>query len=152
TGGPAAARFRKEDAMPAAKAVPAAAYYRMSKDEQEDSVERQRSQVLPYAARQGYEVVGEYEDLGIRGHEFERRPGLQRLLAAALAGRFRVILCDEPERLSRQEPIEFIEKVVAPLRRAGIVVDTVAKGRQDWDTVVGVIMLAITQDKAASES
>jgi len=36
-----------------AKPAKAVAYYRMSTDKQEDSIERQRSQVVPYAARNG---------------------------------------------------------------------------------------------------
>ena len=47
----------------------AVCYYRMSTDRQEDSVERQRSQVLPYAEKNGYAVVGEYIDLGVSGSE-----------------------------------------------------------------------------------
>src|SRR5215831_4785645 len=37
--------------------VRAAAYFRMSTADQENSIERQRSQVIPYADRQGYRIV-----------------------------------------------------------------------------------------------
>ena len=47
--------------MPA-NPVRAAAYYRMSKDEQEHSIERQEGQVNPYAAAKGYAVVKVYKD------------------------------------------------------------------------------------------
>jgi hypothetical protein len=53
--------------------IPAAAYYRMSDPRQDASVERQRSQVVPYAAKHGYEIVREYTDDGIPDDEIERR-------------------------------------------------------------------------------
>src|SRR5262245_53992547 len=88
-----------------------AVYVRMSTPDQKDSPERQRSQVLPYLERRGYRLVGEYEDLGVRGHEFEKREGFQRLLKDARAGKFDVIVVDELSRLSRQEVVEYIVSV-----------------------------------------
>jgi hypothetical protein len=43
---------------------PIVAYYRMSDDKQENSIERQRSQVEPYATRHGYVIVRKYVDEG----------------------------------------------------------------------------------------
>jgi DNA invertase Pin-like site-specific DNA recombinase len=127
-------------------------YLRMSTDRQEDSPERQRSQSEPYIVQQGYRLTEEYLDPGIAGDEFDRRPAFQRLLRDAQAGKFEVIVCDELSRLSRQEVVDFIATVVHPLRAAGVRVDTVAEGPQGWDDIVQIIMLAIRQDKAASES
>ncbi len=110
----------------------AAFYFRMSTDRQEDSVERQRAGVAPYAARQGYQHAGDYVDEGIAGDVFDKRPDFQRLLRDAAAGKFDVIAVDEPSRLSRQNPVELIEKVIAPLRRAGVKIDTVSKGPLDY--------------------
>jgi DNA invertase Pin-like site-specific DNA recombinase len=57
--------------------VPAVAcYYRMSRDEQEKSIDRQKAEVHPHCERQGYRVVAEYEDKGISGSEVERRSEL----------------------------------------------------------------------------
>lgn len=132
--------------------VRAAAYYRMSSDRQEDSIERQRSQVEPYASKQGYSILGDYSDEGIAGDEFDKRPGFQKLLTDAKASKFDVIVADELTRLSRQEVVEFIAKVVHPLKEVGVRVDTVAEGPQGWDDVVQIIMLTIRQDKSSSES
>lgn len=129
----------------------AAVYLRMSTDEQENSIERQRSQVLPYCQRRGYEIVGEYKDEATRGY-VDRRPDFQRLLKDAKAGDFSVIVVDEPSRLSRQDPIEFIETVVAPLRRAGVSFDSVASGPLDWNSLPGILVGVIHQDKSAGES
>src|SRR4051812_2521201 len=112
----------------AGEIVRAAAYYRMSTDEQEGSIDRQRSTTLPHAAHKGYRVVGEYPDEGVAGDEFAKRPQLQRLLADAKAGNFDVVVVDEVSRLSRQKFTEFIAKVAHPLEQAGVTVDSVAEG------------------------
>jgi DNA invertase Pin-like site-specific DNA recombinase len=115
----------------------------MSDTKEENSIGRQLSQVTPYCQKQGYAVVASHEDRAIAGDEFEKRPGLQRLLADAARGRFDVVVCDQWSRLSRQDPVSFIATVVAPLRDAGITVDTAAEGPQDWDGFVSMIMLTV---------
>jgi DNA invertase Pin-like site-specific DNA recombinase len=134
------------------KPIPAVAYYRMSTDKQEDSIDRQRSQVEPYAARQGYILTEIYQDEGICGDEFDRRPAFQRLLKDAKACKFAMIVADELTRVSRQEVVDFIAKVVHPLKEASVGIDTVAEGPQGWDDVVQIITLAIRQDKGPGES
>jgi DNA invertase Pin-like site-specific DNA recombinase len=130
---------------------PAATYYRMSTDKQEDSIERQRSQVEPYAQKNGFRLVAEYADPGIAGDEFDSRPGFQRLLKDAKAGKFRVILADELSRISRQEVIDFVTKVVYPLREAGVRLVTADLGPVAWDTVVDLILLTVRQGQSAEE-
>jgi DNA invertase Pin-like site-specific DNA recombinase len=115
--------------------VSAVAYYRTSTDKQEHSIARQKGQVVPYARQNGYELVGEYADAGIAGDELARRGGFQKLLRDAAAGKFTTILVDEPSRLSRQDPIDFIVKVVDPLRKAGVAVDTVVSGPLDYESL-----------------
>src|SRR5262245_57490958 len=125
--------------------VRAARYFRMSNDRQEDSIDRQRANVAPYAARKGYVVSDDttYTDEGIAGDEFEKRAGFQRLLRGAGAGRFDVILVDEISRLSRQKFTEFIAKVAHPLEEAGVTVDSVAEGPLGWDEVTDLLKLTI---------
>lgn len=134
------------------KGLRAGTYLRQSDEKQEHSIERQRSQVDPYVLKREYVMVGEYVDEGIAGDEFEKRPGLQRLLRDAKAGMFDVIVSDEPHRFSRQNPIEFIALVAHPLRAAGVTLDTVASGPQGWDDVVSIITLTIQQDRSSGES
>jgi DNA invertase Pin-like site-specific DNA recombinase len=135
------------------KSIRAAAYYRKSTDQQADSIDRQRAGVEAYARSKGYELLPEaYIDLGLAGDLFEKRPAFQRLLRDAAAGKFDVILVDEPSRLSRQSPIDLIEKVVAPLRRAGVNIDTVSKGPLDWQSLAGLIMLTVHSHKSEEES
>jgi site-specific DNA recombinase len=134
------------------KPVRAAVYIRMSDDKQENSPERQRSTIYPYLERQGYKMVGDpYEDHGMRGWD-QTRPDFQRLLRDARRGLFDVIVVDEVSRLSRDDEWEFIELVANPLRNAGVVVDSVSNGRQNWNDVVGLITLAVNQSRSSLES
>jgi site-specific DNA recombinase len=128
----------------------AATYLRMSTDEQENSPERQRNQILPYCERKGYRVVKQYEDLGLRGHD-DSRPQFQKLLADAKAGLFDVIVVDEQSRLARNDPVKFIANVIDPLRDASVVIDTVAKGILDWNDLGDFIVGAVGQHAANNE-
>src|SRR5262245_57236015 len=94
-------------------------YYRMSDPRQEESVERQQSQVIPYAKRMGYTLVAEYVEEGIAGDEIERRPAFQRMLKDAQKGLFDVILCDDKDRFGRFDSFELGE-IAGPLRRKGV--------------------------------
>jgi predicted site-specific integrase-resolvase len=116
-------------------ALRACAYYRKSTDEQEQSIDRQRDQVTRYATGRGYRIIADFKDEGIAGDEFDRRSDFQKMLAAAGRQEFEVIVVDEPSRLSRQNVIELIEKVITPLRRSGVRIDTAAKGPLDYDSV-----------------
>jgi DNA invertase Pin-like site-specific DNA recombinase len=127
-------------------------YLRKSTDDQEQSIPRQRDETTRYAAARRYRVVKEYADEGIAGDVFDRRPDFQKMLAAAGRGEFDVILVDEPSRLSRQNPIDLIEKVIAPLRRHGIKIDTVSKGPLDYESLAGLIMMTVHAHKSEEES
>jgi DNA invertase Pin-like site-specific DNA recombinase len=130
----------------------AAAYYRKSTDEQAQSIDRQRDQVTRYAAGRGYQLAAEFRDEGIAGDVFDRRPDFRRLLAAAQRREFDVIVVDEPSRLSRQNPIDLIEKVIAPLRRSGVRIDTASKGPLDYESLAGLIMMTVHAHRSEEES
>ena len=73
----------------------AAIYARKSTDqngvvEANKSVTRQKELARAFALSRGWTVVAEYEDDGISGAEFEKRPGFQAMLAAASRGDFRL--------------------------------------------------------------
>lgn len=131
--------------MSAAHSSKAVTYFRMSTLRQEDSIERQRSQVLPYAAKRGYTIVREYLDEGISGGEILRRKEFQRMLRDAQTGAFQAILCDDKDRFGRFDSIDLGE-IVAPLRRKGVWVDTVAQGKIDWESFSGRITDAVLQE------
>jgi DNA invertase Pin-like site-specific DNA recombinase len=115
----------------------------MSKDEQENSIERQQGQVYPYAARHGYQIVCEYKDEGIAGWKSgDDRPDFQRMLHDAQRGKFRVILCDDVDRFGRFDMHKY-GAVVDRLREAGVRLETVAQGPIDWDDTLSQINDAI---------
>jgi DNA invertase Pin-like site-specific DNA recombinase len=128
----------------------AACLYRNSDDRQENSVGRQKDGVTPYARRRGYEVVAEYTFDGVPGDEIKFHPDWQRLLKDA-GKRWTVLVMDEPSRLSREDPDEFVAEVKLPLKRAGVRADSVTKGPLDWDTIAGDILTLVHAHKAREE-
>jgi DNA invertase Pin-like site-specific DNA recombinase len=130
--------------------IRAAAYYRMSDDRQENSIERQHSQVEPYATAKGYVIVAEYVDEALAGSEIARRKAFQRMRRDAEAGKFQAILCDDKDRFGRFDSIDYGE-IVAPLRRKGVWLDAVAQGRIDWESFSGRITDAILQEAKRME-
>jgi site-specific DNA recombinase len=69
------------------------------------SVVRQVERSREYAARKGWAVDDAlvFVDDGISGAEFKRRPGLLRLVNAAEAKAFDVLVMSEPSRLGREQ-------------------------------------------------
>jgi DNA invertase Pin-like site-specific DNA recombinase len=129
----------------------AAAYYRMSDDRQETSLERQRSLVEPYAARQNYTLLRGYTDEGIPGDEEERRTGFMQMLKDAQRGAFEIILCDDKDRFGRFDSITY-GYYVKPLRDAGVRLVTVAQGEIDWNSFAGRVSDAVLQEAKNIES
>jgi DNA invertase Pin-like site-specific DNA recombinase len=129
----------------------ACAYYRFSDDRQENSISRQRSQVEPYAAKNGYIIVKTYSDEGIPGDEEKRRKGFMQMMADAQQGRFAVILCDDRDRLGRWDSITS-GYYVYQLRSAGVRLETVAQGRIKWDDFASRIVDAVLAESKKLES
>src|SRR5262245_43317961 len=127
-----------------------AVYCRMSRDTQDKSIARQRSEVLPHCQRQGYQIVAKEKDEGISGSDVDRRPGLQAVLALARARKIDGIVVDDLDRLARLDLLEMGE-LLSPLRRAGGWVESVAKGRVDYGSMGGRLQLGITGEAKREE-
>lgn len=124
----------------------AVAYIRMSSDRQEKSPAQQREQVLRLAAKRRLKVIRWYEDLGISGNDTQKRNGFRRMIADATNKRdFSVVLCWSQDRFGRFDSIEAGEWV-APLRRAGVRLITVAEGDIDWTDSAGRIIYTVQQE------
>src|SRR5262245_50819318 len=54
-------------------------YLRMSGERQEHSIPAQRAELLAFAQRRGYRVLGEYTDEAISGDDTKRRAGFLRM-------------------------------------------------------------------------
>ena len=81
----------------------AALYARFSTERQTDaSIQGQFRNCEAYCEREGWTIVDRYGDEAISGRKTDR-PGYQRMLADAEAGRFDVLVVDDLSRLSRDE-------------------------------------------------
>lgn len=134
-----------------ATSLRAAIYTRMTTLDQKDSPERQLGQTEPLCKRFRYEVVTRYADLGHHGAD-DDRPEFQQMLRDAAAGKFDIIVIDEPSRLSRSDPLDFAAVVAKPLRDAGVKVHPASTGVvTDWDDIAHFIMSAVTQHTSNKE-
>lgn len=79
-------------------------YMRLSKDDERNgesiSIENQRKMLTDYVGEQGWTIYDEYIDDGISGVSFDR-PGVQRMLDDAKAGRINLIICKDLSRFGR---------------------------------------------------
>ena len=131
----------KSDNSPKAlnELIPAAAYLRMSSDDQATSIEQQRKDVKAYAERQGYRIVAWYVDEGLSGSkDTEKRIQFNRLLADCSKNIFKVILCWDHKRFTREEQYD-ISWAKRTLQKNNILLDYVADGKVDFTTFEGRI-------------
>ena len=85
-----------------AKTILIALYLRASTDEQTESIPAQLMLLKRYAADNNLTIVAVYEDRGKSGDSFQKRAGLQNMLADAKAGKFQQVLVRNLSRLSRR--------------------------------------------------
>ena len=106
--------------------IPAVIYARYSTDLQSaSSVEDQIRLCEERAARDGLQIVQHYCDHGISGASL-MRPGIQALMQDAMAGKFRVVIAEALDRISRDQ--EDIAGVYKRLSFAGVQVVTLSEG------------------------
>ena len=81
----------------------AVGYRRVSMREQIDghSLDAQEKNIRDYVAAQGWELIEIYTDAGISAKKDSHRPDLERMLAAAEAGKLDVIVVDKIDRFYR---------------------------------------------------
>ncbi len=79
-------------------------YMRLSKDDERAgeslSIDNQRNILTSYVTEQGWTIYDEYVDDGISGVTFDR-PGVQRMLEDAKAGKINLIICKDLSRFGR---------------------------------------------------
>jgi site-specific DNA recombinase len=130
--------------------VRVACLFRNSDARQQNSIDRQKREVAPYVRRKGYEVVSEFTFDDIAGDKVKSHADWKRLLQEA-GRRWGVLVVDEPSRLSRDDPDEWVAEVKLPLKRAGVRVDSVTKGLSEWDSIAGDIIALVNAHKAREE-
>jgi DNA invertase Pin-like site-specific DNA recombinase len=144
--GEAAARplLRKESAM--SNAIRAASYYRMSDDQQQESIPQQRNAVTAWAKAHGYVIVREYMDEGISGDKTEKRKGFLQMREDATRLRdFQAIIVWDQDRFGRFDSLE-AGYWIKPLRDAGVVLVTMREGAIDWNDFTKRLVYTITQE------
>lgn len=105
----------------------AAIYARFSSDLQDArSITDQVSMARKYADTRGFKMMGVYEDAAISGASVINRPGLQRLLADAAAGKMQVLVTESLDRLSRSQAD--IAALYERLNFLGVRIETLADG------------------------
>lgn len=81
----------------------AAIYARYSSDNQrEESISDQIEVCRRYCTQQGWDVVATFDDAALSGSSTMLRPGYQRMVLAADAQAFDVVVCEAVDRLSRR--------------------------------------------------
>lgn len=125
--------------------IDAAAYLRMSTDDQSASIPDQKRSIVEYAKMHGYRIVAEYSDPGISGDNTSKRKGFRRMLDDAAVGRFRVILVWDLSRFGRFDSLE-AGYWMHPLRESGVQIVTLDRGAIDWHDFGGRIVHAVEQE------
>jgi DNA invertase Pin-like site-specific DNA recombinase len=103
------------------------------------SVEMQLRDLRELADRRGFEIVDEYCDEGISGSK-DSRPGLNRLLADAEAGKFSVVLVWKLDRLGRS--LIHLVRLMEDFGRLGIELVSFSEGL-DFTTTTGKLLYQI---------
>lgn len=105
----------------------AALYARYSSDQQNAaSITDQLRICRERAEREGWQVVGTYEDAAISGASLILRPGIQALIQDARTGQFDLVLTEALDRVSRDQAD--VATLFKHLQFAGIPMITLAEG------------------------
>jgi DNA invertase Pin-like site-specific DNA recombinase len=131
--------------------IPAVGYIRMSTDDQKDSPERQRGEIVALAQREGYQIIRWYEDHGLTGTESKNRPGFLKLMADLPKREFKTVLMYEQSRFSREDVFDAMAHWKV-LKDSGVTLVTVQRGEMRFDDLAGLITAMVGQHEARSES
>jgi len=123
--------------------TPAVAYYRMSSDRQESSIEDQRKSVKIFAKQNGCKIIREYTDEGISGWKEKERVAFQQMMSDLSKGDFETILCWDQDRFSRSRTLK-TATYFNQLQEAGVTLATVAQGVIDFDSIGGILTTTVT--------
>ncbi len=89
-----------------------AAYCQVSteKEEQLDSLARQKEFFSEYAERMGYELVRVYADEGVSGTSLRKREAFRTLISDARRGRFDMVVAKDVSRFARNT-VDFLQSI-----------------------------------------
>jgi DNA invertase Pin-like site-specific DNA recombinase len=132
----------------------AAAYVRMSKDQQKYSIENQMAAITHYAHQHNIEIVSQYSDGGRSGLNFKGRKGLRQLIADVQAGQaeFEVILVLDVTRWGRFQDVDESGYYEFICRKAGIQVHYVGEEFVNDGSPMGAFVKAAKRSMAGEYS
>ena len=122
-----------------------ALYLRMSSDAQELSLAQQEAELRRLCDRKAYRIAAVYRDEGISGDNFERRRGFRKLLDDAGTGTFCRVLAWDQDRIGRHDSLTS-GAVLAPLRKHGVVIETITQGELDLESFAGRVTFTVQQE------
>lgn len=130
-------------------------YYRMSCDQQDDSIPKQRAEIQRLVDQYQYEIVAEYQDEGLSGSkETHKRKNYLQMLHEIQTGNVhgaKVLLLWKTSRFSRENPLEAAQFYLVLAKSGTLIHDTVL-GKQDLNTQNGrmLVMFQSEQNHAYS--
>lgn len=134
--------------------VPAAQYVRMSTDDQQYSIDHQKSAIQQYARSHGFTVIETYADAGKSGLVITRRSGRNRLLSDVVSGyaRYKAILVYDVSRWGRFQDVDEAAHYEFLCRSAGIPVHYCAEQFVNDGRLPSSIMKALKRTMAGEYS
>lgn len=82
---------------------------KLNKDDESRSIQNQKSMLISYANRQGWEIYQIYSDDDYQGSD-RSRPAFNRLLKDAKDRKFGIVLCKSQSRFTRE--LELVERIL----------------------------------------
>ena len=99
-----------------------------------DGFDRQKEQIISFAAQAGIAVAGFYEEQGISGTKGEEdRPAFQEMLTAILSNGVRAVIVERLDRLAREYRVQ--EELLVYLAAKGITLWNAATGENVTEAV-----------------
>lgn len=125
-------------------------YLRQSRDVEGTgaAVDRQREDCVALCQSRGWPIIETFIDNDVSATSVKRRPSYDRMLVAADAGRFDVIVAWHADRLARK--LTDLEHLVVLAQRTGVKIATVT-GDLDLTTDTGRLVARILASVAAGE-
>ncbi|MDN2710621.1 recombinase family protein [Janthinobacterium sp. SUN118] len=132
----------------------AAAYLRMSTDNQNHSISHQLHCIAEYADRNGIEIIKTYTDEGRSGLDYSSRPGLRCLIEDVQSGNapFQSILAYDISRWGRFQDLDESAYYEYICRRAGISIVYCAEDFENNGSSVSSIIKSVKRAMAAEYS
>ncbi len=129
-------------------------YYRVSTTDQveNDTIELQRESLPKWAREQGWEVVAEYEDLGITGTKMESRPDFIEMLAQIRAGKYDACVTRHSDRLTRTSDLSEWGMIYGAFQQSDTSIASPYEGIVSLSDLSGQMMAFIRGRFSAEES